>query len=236
MSNKKSQAEVLFLILSSIFIASLVACNLIFQKFFVLDLHYTIIVLSVGILPYPITFLVTDIISEIYGKKKANNLVLSGFFASIFIVFVLYISNLVPAVSFSPVDDKTFTQVFGLFGPAVFASMTAYLLAQFIDIKIFHLWKDFTKGKHLWLRNNLSTVFSQMVDTASVLSLLCLASDLGWATGLSWSSFPQLFVAGYLFKVLVAIIDTPFIYLFCKILRKKFDLKLGQTISEKLNS
>ena len=114
--------------------------------------------------------------------------------------------------------------------------MTSYLLAQFIDIKIFHLWKDFTKGKHLWLRNNLSTIFSQMVDTASVLSLLCIASDLGWATGLSWSKFPQLFVAGYLFKVLVAIIDTPFIYLFCKILRKKFDLKLGQTISEKLNS
>ena len=89
MSNKENQAEVLFLILASIFIASLVACNLIFQKFFVLDLHFTIIVLSVGILPYPITFLVTDIISEIYGKEKANNLVLSGFFASIFTVFVL---------------------------------------------------------------------------------------------------------------------------------------------------
>ena len=236
MLNQKNEGQSLFLILSAIFIASLVACNLIFQKFFVLDLHYTVIILSVGILPYPITFLVTDIISEIYGKEKANSLVFSGFFASLFIVLVLYIANLVPAVSFSPVNDKMFNQVFGLFGPAVFASMTSYLLAQFIDIKMFHLWKNFTKGKHLWLRNNLSTIFSQMVDTASVLSLLCLASDFGWSTGLSWSNFPKLFVAGYLFKVLVAIFDTPFIYLFCKILRKKYDLKLGETLSDKYKS
>ena len=64
----------------------------------------------------------------------------------------------------------------------------------------FHLWKDFTKGKHLWVRNNLSTIFSQMVDTASVLFLLCLASDFGWSTGLAWSNFPQLFHSQFSFK------------------------------------
>ena len=128
-------------ILSAIFIACLVACNLIFQKFFILDTHYTVFVLSVGILPYPITFLITDIISEIYGKEKANRLVLSGFFASIFVVLILLLADSVQAVFFSPVNDNIFHKVFGLFGPAVFASMCAYLLAQFIDIKIFHFLK-----------------------------------------------------------------------------------------------
>ena len=90
----KSQGQTVYMVLSAIFIASLVGCNLIFQKFFVLDLYYTVFILSVGILPYPITFLVTDIVSEIYGKKKADNLVLSGFIASIFIMIVLYFRNM----------------------------------------------------------------------------------------------------------------------------------------------
>ena len=108
--------------------------------------------------------------------------------------------------------------------------MCAYLLAQFIDIKIFHFLKESTNGKHFWLRNNFSTLFSQMIDTASVLVLLCLASDMGWVTGLNWDRFPELFVAGYLFKVLVALLDTPIAYLGCAILRKKFKLEMGQTI------
>jgi len=227
-SNQKGQR--ILQILSAIFIASLVACNLIFQKFFILDAHYTIFVLSVGILPYPITFLITDIISEIYGKEKANKLVLSGFFASIFTVFILMVADSTQAVFFSPINDTTFNQVFGLFGPAVFASMCAYLLAQFIDIRIFHFLKKITNGKYFWLRNNFSTLFSQMVDTASVLVLLCLASDLGWSTGLDWERFPELFVGGYLFKVFVALIDTPIAYFCCYMLRRKFKLKVGEII------
>tara|TARA_Y100000996_G_scaffold78005_1_gene52757 strand:+ start:21285 stop:21995 length:711 start_codon:yes stop_codon:yes gene_type:complete len=233
MNNVNLKGEKIFLILAAIFISSLVACNLIFQKFFVLDLSQTVFVLSVGILPYPITFLVTDIISEIYGKKKANAVVLSGFFASIFVMLLLFVADSTQAVSFSPVDNDTFNKVFGLFGPAVFASMCAYLLAQFIDIKIFHMLKDATNGRHFWLRNNFSTFFSQMIDTASVLVLLCLASDLGWSTGLSWDKFIELFVSGYLFKVIVALIDTPIAYAVCSILRKKFKLKLGETIYDK---
>ena len=217
-------------ILSAIFIASLVACNLIFQKFFILDAYYTVFVLSVGILPYPITFLITDVISEIYGKEKANKLVLSGFFASIFTVFVLMVADSTQAVFFSPINDSTFHKVFGLFGPAVFASMCAYLLAQFIDIRIFHFLKKATGGRYFWLRNNFSTLFSQMVDTSSVLVLLCVASDMGWATGLSWERFPELFVGGYLFKVFIALVDTPIAYLCCYFLRKKFNLKIGESI------
>ena len=177
--NRKKWGIRLYIILSGIFIASLVACNLIFQKFF----HWSVFgiytfEISVGILPYPITFLVTDIVSEIYGRKKANQLVTTGFIASLFVMLITLIAQSVPATTWSPVNDETFSNVFGLFGPAVFASMSAYLLAQFIDIRIFHFWKKMTYGKHLWLRNNASTIFSQFIDTFSVLCATSAASFL----------------------------------------------------------
>ncbi len=210
--------EQFYIFLSAVFIASLVACNLIFQKFFMLDVHYTVFVLSVGILTYPVTFLVTDVISEIYGKKKADTLVFSGFIASVFIMVVVLIANAVPSTPWSPVNDDLFQKVFGLQGFAVFASMVAYLSAQFIDVRIFHFWKKLTKGKHLWLRNNGSTVVSQFVDTAAVLVLLC-------ATGaIEWERFLPLLENGFLFKVLVALIDTPIIYAVIYALKGKIDI------------
>jgi hypothetical protein len=198
----------LYLVLAGIFIASLVSANLIFQKFFTWTPFglYTF-EMSVGILPYPITFLCTDLISELYGKKKADQVVIAGFAASIFVLLVIWIADYVPQTDWSPVGSDTFHSVFGLFGPAVFASMAAYLSAQFIDIRIFHFWKRLTKGKHLWLRNNGSTIVSQLIDTSSVLILLCLAGVI------EWSKFPVLFQAGFLFKVLVALADTPLFYL-----------------------
>ncbi len=209
----------LYLILTGIFIASLVSSNLIFQKFFTWTPFgiYTF-ELSVGILPYPITFLVTDIISELYGKKKANQVVITGLVSSFFVMGIVLIANALPHTDWSPVHSETFTKVFGLFGPAVFASMVAYLTAQFIDIRMFHFWKRLTKGKHLWLRNNASTIVSQLVDTASVLSLLCLAGVI------EWSRFLSLLENGFLFKVLVALLDTPIIYGIIYLLKGKVDI------------
>ncbi|MBH10901.1 MAG: hypothetical protein CMG74_11240 [Candidatus Marinimicrobia bacterium] len=196
-----------YLILSGIFIASLVSCNLIFQKFFTWTPFgiYTFEI-SVGILPYPITFLATDLISELYGKKKADQVVISGLISSIFVMIVVLIANAAPSTDWSPVDDNIFEKVFGLQGMAVFASMVAYLSAQFIDVRVFHFWKKLTKGKHLWLRNNASTIFSQFIDTAAVLILLCSAGAI------EWSRFWPLLENGFLFKVIVALIDTPIIY------------------------
>lgn len=198
----------LYLILSGIFIASLVTSNLIFQKFFIWAPFglYTF-ELSVGILAYPVTFLVTDLISELYGKKKADQVVISGFAASVFVMLVVLVAEAAPQTVWSPVSNDLFTKVFGLFGPAVFASMAAYLLAQFIDIRMFHFWKRLTKGKHLWLRNNASTIVSQLVDTATVILLLCVTGVVDWVR------FPGLLVNGFLFKVLVALFDTPLFYL-----------------------
>ena len=197
----------LFLILAGIFIAALVSCNLIFQKFFSWTPFglYTFEI-SVGILPYPVTFLVTDIISELYGKRKADQVVISGLIASVFVSLLVLLANAVPQTSWSPVSNETFSTVFGLNGPAVFASMLAYLSAQFIDIRIFHFWKKKTNGRHLWLRNNGSTIASQLVDTGAVLLLLC-SFDV-----IAWERFGGLLVNGVLFKMLIALLDTPLFY------------------------
>ncbi|HIB28909.1 MAG TPA: VUT family protein [Candidatus Marinimicrobia bacterium] len=209
----------LYLILAGIFIASLVSSNLIFQKFFTWTPFglYTFEI-SVGILPYPITFLVTDLLSELYGKKKANQVVIAGLVASVFVMGVILLSDALPQTKWSPIDSETFNRVFGLVGPAVFASMVAYLTAQFIDIRMFHFWKRLTKGKHLWLRNNASTIISQLVDTASVLFLLCLVGVF------AWHEFFPLFKMGFIFKVLVALFDTPVIYGVIHLLKGKVDI------------
>jgi len=213
-------AQRIYLILAALFICSLVVSNLIFQKFFYWDFFgiYTFEI-SVGILPYPITFLITDIISEVYGKKKANQVVTAGIFASFFSLLIVYIANEVPATDWSPVNNTLFSQVFGATAIAVFASMMAYLLAQYIDIQIFHFWKRLTKGKHLWLRNNFSTFTSQFVDTFTVLALLCSFGKIDWAL------FGGLLLSGFLFKILVAALDTPLLYAAVYVLRKKFGLK-----------
>lgn len=221
----KSDAQKLYLILAGLFIAALVSCNLIFQKFFSWSPFglYTFEI-SVGIIPYPITFLVTDIISEIYGRKKANQVVMAGLFASVFVLGIVMVAESVAATSWSPVDDGTFSEVFGLTGVAVGASMLAYLLAQFIDIRVFHFWKRLTKGKHLWLRNNGSTFSSQLVDTATVLGLLCSVGAI------EWDKFGILLLNGFLFKVLMAMIDTPILYMTTAYIRKRFNLKFGEEL------
>ena len=222
-------AESLYLILASVFVASLVSCNLIFQKFFQLDIWLPFIGTytfeqSVGLLPYPITFLVTDIISEVYGQKRANKVVTAGLFASIFMLIIVTVSDMTQAASWSPVDNQTFSNVFGLSGAAVFASMIAYLIAQYIDVRVFHFWKKLTNGKHLWLRNNASTIFSQFVDTFSVLFLLCLFDVI------TWDRFSILLLNGFLFKVFFAAFDTPIAYALIYFIRKKFGLKFGEEI------
>ena len=144
----KKLAYQIYLYLGALFITSLVVSNLIFQKFFYWqpfgDLTVfgsSLFVVSVGILPYPITFLITDLISEIFGKNKANQIVTAGIFASFFSMGIILLANGVPAIASSPINDATFSKVFALSPIAVFASMIAYLFAQYIDIAIYHFWK-----------------------------------------------------------------------------------------------
>ena len=226
----KLLAQRIYLLLGALFITSLVVSNLIFQKFFYwypVDIEIfgsKLFEISVGILPYPITFLITDLISEIYGKKRANDVVVVGIFASLFSLLIIYAGSSVPATSWSYVDDEMFNKVFGNSVIAVFASMLTYLFAQFVDIQIYHFWKRLTKAKHLWIRNNFSTWFSQFVDTFTIVFLLCSFGIIDWA------NFKGLLISGFLFKVIVAALDTPFLYLGVFLFRKRFKLEINEEI------
>ncbi len=227
----KLAAQRIYMLLGALFITSLVVSNLIFQKFFYwypfhIEIFGTkLFEISVGILPYPITFLITDLISEIYGKKRANQVVVAGIFASIFSLGIVLVSDAVPATNWSPVTDGMFQTVFGSTAIAVTASMLAYLFAQFVDIQIYHFWKGLTKGKHLWLRNNGSTFCSQFLDTFTIVFLLC-SFDI-----IEWEKFSGLLISGVVFKWLIAICDTPFMYLGVYLFKKRFKLQVNEEIA-----
>ena len=215
--DNKNFKDQFYLILSGIFIASLVTCNLIANKFVTVDLGFKVFVVSAGILPYPITFLVTDLISELYGQKKANLVVVAGFFASMVVLLFLWLGGQFNAIPDSLVSDQVYDSVFRNAWRIIAASMIAYLFAQVVDVRIFHFWKKLTNGKHLWLRNNASTVVSQLLDTILVIFILFFGV---WGTG-------QIFTAiidGWTFKMLMALIDTPIIYGIIYLLKGKIDI------------
>ena len=209
--------EQFYVFLSAIFIASLVTCNLIANKFVTVDLGFKVFIVSAGILPYPLTFLVTDLISELYGQKKANLVVFSGFVASMFVLLFLWLGGQFNAIPSSIVNDDIYNSVFQNAWRIIAASMIAYLFAQFIDVRIFHFWKRLTNGKHLWLRNNGSTIASQLVDTTLVVMILFVGV---WESDQIVSAI----IDGWLFKMLMAAIDTPIIYGIIHLLKGKIDI------------
>ena len=207
----------LYIFLCAIFISSLVTCNLIANKFVTVDLGFKVFIVSAGILPYPLTFLVTDLISELYGQKKANIVVFSGFVASMFVLSFLWLGGQFNAIPDSIVNDDTYNNVFQNAWRIIAGSMIAYLFAQFIDVRIFHFWKRLTNGKHLWLRNNGSTIASQLVDTTLVVMILFVGV---WEP----SKIVSAIIDGWLFKMLMAAIDTPIIYGIIHLLKGKVEI------------
>ncbi len=205
MSADRDEFSLPFLLLSGVFISALVTCNLIANKFVTVDLGFKVFTVSAGILPYPVTFLVTDLLSELYGRRRANRVVIAGFFASVFALVTLLLGAHFPAIPGSPVDQGTYDVVFQNTGRIIAASMIAYLAAQFVDIRLFHFWKDLTRGRHLWLRNNASTITSQLLDSVLVVGVI-------FAGKASAGSIFDMVVDAWIFKVICALLDTPFIY------------------------
>lgn len=220
---RQGKAKFVFLLLSAFFVTALVVTNLIANKFVSVDLGFKTFVISAGILPYPITFLVTDILSEIYGRKRTNQVVLAGFVSSLFVLFVLWLGSIFPAINDSPVTDDVYNQVFSNTWRIIGASMLAYLTAQLVDIRLYHFWKSLTGGKHLWLRNNASTVVSQLVDTTLVIFVVFVGQ-------IPYSQMGSMVLDGWMFKVMVALADTLLIYLSVYLLRYQFNLKVGEEI------
>ena len=209
--------EKLFLFLSGIFLTALVLGNIIGTTKFVNVFGLTV---PAGVLAYPFTFLATDLICELYGKKKAQTLVWIGFILNFFMLGLMTLGHYLPDASGVSGAASTFERVYEFMIGNVIASMIAYLIAQTIDVRMFHFWKKLTKGKHLWLRNNASTTASQLVDTIAILTILYLADNLGPDIDSLDKLIPLIFYS-YLFKFFFALFDTPLFYLGVYFLKNK---------------
>ncbi|MEM9176625.1 MAG: queuosine precursor transporter [Myxococcota bacterium] len=223
-SELHARRERVFLVLAGLFLGSMTMLNILGVSRFI-DFSFDVfgvrvpMALAVGVLPYPITFLCTDFISELYGQARANFLVWVGLLLNLYVITFLYVGGIMPpaptldaATGLPPTDayDFAFYKVRFLTMGAVAASMIAYLTAQLCDVTLFHFWKRLTNGRHLWLRNNGSTVVSQFVDSFAVITIThfyagALPVDAGEPI------WPQLWVfigSGYVFKLTVALLDT----------------------------
>ena len=220
--------ETAYVVLVSAFSVVLVLTNVVGVKLFTFDYFGLLdkpITLTSGIVTYPLTFLFTDVVSEMYGKKRADFMVILGFFLSLLMLGIVALVTGLPGaevwvnreLGFSEVAgmQRAFETVFTLPGVLVAASMTAYLTAQLLDNRLFHFWRRLTKGKYLWLRNNGSTIISQFIDTIIVNSIF-----LGWGMGLSAEVVWSVILANYVCKVCLAALDTPLIYLAVHYLRR----------------
>lgn len=222
-----------YLILAALFISALITCNLVANKFVSVNMGFYTFSVSAGVLAYPVTFLITDILSEIFGEKRTKKVVWTGFFAAIFTLGILALGGIFPALENSQVSDEVYMEVFKNSYRLIAASLIAYLAAQFIDVKIFHFWKRLTKGKMLWVRNNFSTMFSQLIDTTLVVSIIFIDVENGkFVTALGWPAFGLLILDGWLFKLIWAAIDTPIFYALSNWYRKKFGLNIGEEVEK----
>jgi len=211
-SRLHARRERVFLVLAGFFLGSLTMLNILGVTRFI-DLSFDLFgvhvpfVLAVGVLPYPLTFLCTDFISELYGRRRANAVVWMGLALNLWVMLVLWLGGILPGWG-----DKeyVFMEVRTLAQGAVLASMVAYLAAQFIDVWLFHFWKRLTRGRHLWLRNNGSTMVSQLVDSIAVILITYYLSH-----GISLdptqpegAQLLTLILSSYLFKFVAALLDT----------------------------
>ena len=231
----------LFLILSGMFLGTLAMLNILGISRF-LDLSFDVfgitipMVVAIGVLPYPVTFICTDLISELYGEKKAHDMVWVGVLLNAWVIFLLWLGGVLPGFDLDPngqplIDaagrEPTFFEIRELAFGAVAASMIAYVAAPLCDVRLFHFWKRLTNGKHLWLRNNASTMVSQIVDTTAVI-LVTHFYAAALPVNADEPIWPQLMVfiaSGYVFKLLVAALDTGPIYLAVAYLRPWLGLK-----------
>jgi hypothetical protein len=186
------------LYMTGMFVACLLVANIIAGKLVsVLGL-----LVPVAVFAYPITFLITDVVGEVWGKKTAKTVVWTGFLANIVMLALIYVAINYPPVPFYE-NQEAFRTTLGMTYRIVFASMVAYLVSQHHDVFNFHFLRVRTKGRHLWLRNNASTMVSQLMDSVIFVSIAF------------YGITPVIpIIAGqYAIKLIIAALDTPLCYL-----------------------
>jgi queuosine precursor transporter len=201
----------LFVVLVGVFVTSLIVGDIIGGKLFIVPLFGHDFTVSSGLIPFPITFLLTDLLNEFYGKRAARFVTWTGLGMAAFTFLILFIATQIPFAPFTAaadwkgVNESSFNNIFASSQRIIFASLTAYTISQFIDIGIFHVLKRMTGDKHLWLRATGSTVVSQMIDTAVI-------NTIFWWGVLPFGEIVALAATAYVIKLLVAIGLTPLIY------------------------
>lgn len=194
-------------LLNCLFVVSLIVANVVASKI----VSFWGLVVPAAIVAYPVTFLITDVIGEIWGKEEANRTVKIGFVCQLFSLLLIGLAILLPVASFA--DNQTeFTAILGQSFRCVLASLIAYICSQSWDVFVFHKLKDKTGNSKKWLRNNLSTMTSQIIDTAIFITIAF------------WGSVPNIFTmifSQYLVKLVYALLDTPFFYILTRKRKEK---------------
>lgn len=215
-----TRGQRLFVILNSLFVAFLLLAELTGSKLFQVDvsswpllpsLGIPVFTMTLGVIPFPVTFIITDLLNEYYGRRGVRFTTLLGMSAVLLVYGVILIQLAIPAASFSPVSDAAFESVFASSGVIIIASIVAYLIGQLIDIQTFHWLRKKTKNKHVWLRATGSTVVSQLIDSFVVI-FIAFGSPLA-KQPLPMGQVAEIASTNFVYKLLVAIAITPVIYL-----------------------
>jgi len=187
------------MMLNVIFVSCLIVANVVGGK--VVDLFGFVV--PAAVVAYGLTFLCTDVIGEIWGKETAKKTVKLGLVSQLLFLGLLILAMKLPPAVFAVEYSESFSAVLGQSARMVLASLSAYFVAQFNDVFIFHKLKDKTKGSKKWLRNNISTMMSQMLDTAIFITIAFygVVPNLGW-----------MIISQYVVKLIIAGLDTPFFY------------------------
>ena len=215
-------------LVASLFISALVTSNLTASK--IVSINFPLIgsiMFPAAVLAYAVTFLFTDIYAEIWGKKAAAKLVLYGFFANIFILFLVEFAIYLPPAPFHIEYQKVYSTVLGFTPNIIIASMIAYIISQNHDVWAFHFWRKVTNGAHLWLRNNASTLVSQLIDTVLFITLAfyILPLAIQGEPIIPLESIATVIFGQYLVKAIIALCDTPFCYLGVMLIQKGLRIK-----------
>lgn len=214
-AHRLTRPQKLFVVCAGIFITALVVAEATASKFFtafslpftisILGVEFNEVIMTAGVLAFPVTFIVTDLLNEYYGKPGIRFVTYLGMVMIIFEFGLLQLAMGVPTAPISPVPEEAFNTVFGATGRIIMASIVAYVIGQLADISLFHWLRKLTEGKHLWLRATGSTLGSQFLDTFIVLTV-AFAGQLGMAEILAITLF------NYSYKFIIAVVITPVIY------------------------
>jgi uncharacterized integral membrane protein (TIGR00697 family) len=223
---KKFDDRSIYNAINSIFCVVVIISNIVSTKMFQLPFFQNFSI-PAGLITYPLTFFISDFVTEIYGAKKSKNMVYHAFVMSVLTYFIIKIALVLPSPTLE--NQLHFEEILGLNGVILMASLTAYIFSQTIDIKLYVWIKKWTGHKQLWLRNNGSTLIAQIIDTA-IINMIHLKLGMG----MEMSQVFPIMLFSYLYKCSFSIVFTPLFYFLVFVCRKKLRIRNPVNVAEVL--